>query len=56
MPVNSRKPLGLMEKEYIASGEWKCPDSPTGGHWWNCNVHPIVCKICKKVQVPTQTP
>ena len=22
----SRKPIGIIEKEYIASGDWKCPD------------------------------
>jgi hypothetical protein len=22
------------DKEYIASGRWKCSKSPTGAHWW----------------------
>jgi hypothetical protein len=39
------------EKEYIVSGNWKCTESPTGAHWWDCNVKPSVCKICAKVNV-----
>lgn len=45
-----KKSLGVMEKDYFASGEWKCPKSPTGGHWWNCNVEPSMCTICGKVK------
>jgi hypothetical protein len=54
MAAFSRKPIGVTEKEYLASGEWKCPNSPTGAHWWNCNVEPLVCKICNKVKASTQ--
>ena len=43
-----KKPIGVTEKEYLTSGDWKCPKSPTGAHWWNCNVDPPVCKICGK--------
>jgi hypothetical protein len=48
---NGGKKLGdIEEKAYIASGDWKCATSPTGGHWWNCNVRPSVCKFCGKVK------
>ena len=45
-----RKPIGLVDKDYVASTDWKCPESPTGGHWWDCNTEPFVCKICGKVK------
>lgn len=45
-----KKPVGIIEKEYFASGDWKCPTSPTGGHLWDCNGEPFVCKICGKVK------
>ena len=51
MATFTRKPIGLSEKEYLASGAWKCPESPTGAHWWNCNVEPSICKICGKGQI-----
>jgi len=38
------------ERAYVASGDWKCTISPTGGHFWNCNVRPFVCKYCGKVK------
>jgi len=47
---NSGKAFRSTEMDYFASGDWKCPDSPTGGHWWNCNVEPHVCKVCGKVK------
>ena len=43
--------LNYNEKEYLASGAWKCAESPTKAHWWDCNVKPPVCKICGKVKV-----
>ena len=43
----------MTEKEYVATGDWKCAKSPTGGHWWNCNVRPSVCKICGKTKLET---
>ncbi len=49
--LGKKKPLSVTEKEYFASGEWKCPKSPTGAHRWNCNVEPFVCKICGKVKL-----
>jgi hypothetical protein len=49
--TNGRKrPVGVIERDYYASGDWKCPQSPTGGHWWDCNSKPFVCKICGKVK------
>jgi hypothetical protein len=52
--IGSRKrPISVSEKEYFESGDWKCPKSPTGGHWWNCNIQPFICKICGKVKVHT---
>jgi len=45
------KPVMISEKEYIASGVWKCAKSPTGGHHWNCNTTPFVCKICGKTKI-----
>jgi hypothetical protein len=50
MASSSRKPVAVTEKEYFASGDWKCSGSPTGAHWWNCNADPNVCKICGKVK------
>jgi len=44
----SKKPISVTEKEYFASGDWRCLESPTGAHWWNCNVEPPVCTICGK--------
>jgi len=49
-----KKPVGVSEKEYLASGEWKCPESSTGAHWWNCNHEPWVCKVCGKVKAQAQ--
>jgi hypothetical protein len=54
MASSVRKPLAVTEKEYFAAGDWKCLPSPTGGHWWNCNTEPNVCKICGKVKAPAQ--
>ena len=51
MATYLRKPISVTDKEYFASGGWKCPESPTGAHWWNCNVEPPVCKICGKIQI-----
>ena len=51
MTTPLRKFTTAKEKEYYASGDWKCPDSPTGAHWWNCNVEPFFCKICGKVKI-----
>jgi hypothetical protein len=47
-----RKNGDFAAKAYVASGAWKCPTSPTGAHWWNCNVEPFVCKICGKINQP----
>ena len=46
-----KKSLSVIDREYFASGDWKCPESLTGGHWWNCNIKPFVCKICGKVKL-----
>ena len=51
MATNLKRYTRVNEKEYVASGDWKCPESPTGAHWWNCNVEPPVCKICGKVNI-----
>jgi len=48
-----KRPIAMTEKEYVATGDWKCAKSPTGGHWWNCNVRPSVCKICGKTKLET---
>ena len=50
MAAFTRKNMGLSEKEYLASGNWKCPGSPTGAHQWNCNIEPAVCKVCGKIK------
>ena len=48
---NGKEKLGdIEERAYFASGDWKCAKSPTGGHFWNCNVRPSVCKYCGKVK------
>ncbi|MDO8578985.1 MAG: hypothetical protein Q7R50_07400 [Dehalococcoidales bacterium] len=51
MVAPQKKSLSYNEKEYFASGAWKCPTSPTKAHWWDCNTKPPVCKICGKVKV-----
>ena len=51
MATAFRRFTSANEREYIASGDWKCPESSTGAHWWNCNAKPPVCKICGKVNV-----
>jgi hypothetical protein len=55
MAPSLKKPIGVSEKEYFALGDWKCPNSPTGGHWWNCNVEPFVCKTCGKIKLPVNS-
>ena len=45
-----KRPLAITEREYLKGGAWRCEKSPTGGHWWDCNVRPSVCKICGKVK------
>lgn len=47
----SKKPIDFDERAYYASGDWKCPKSPTGGHLWDCNVRPSVCKYCGKIKL-----
>lgn len=51
MVNHPKKSLNYNEKEYFASGSWKCPESPTKAHWWDCNAKPPVCKICGKVKI-----
>ncbi len=51
MANNTKRFMSPGEKEYLASGDWKCPESSTGAHLWDCNVKPAVCKICAKVNV-----
>ena len=53
MTTHAKKFTIATEKEYYTSGDWKCPESPTGAHWWNCNVEPSFCKICGKVKIVT---
>lgn len=53
---DGKKPVDVNEREYYASGEWKCSKSPTGGHWWDCNLKPSVCKFCGKVKAHSTTP
>ncbi len=38
------------ERAYFTSGDWKCAISPSGAHFWNCNVRPSVCKYCGKIK------
>ena len=47
--------INKLDEEYIKSGRWKCPDSPTGAH----HSHEVlregqyayfVCKYCLNVQ------
>jgi len=47
-----KKSIASREKEYFVSGAWKCPQSTTGSHIWNCNFNPPVCKVCGKVKLP----
>jgi hypothetical protein len=56
LPKNGekRKSISFQEKEYFASGVWKCPKSETGSHRWDCNLNPPVCKICGKTKQQTQ--
>jgi hypothetical protein len=48
----NKKSIASREKEYFVSGAWKCPESETGSHRWDCNVDPPVCKICGKIRLP----
>ena len=44
--------LAKQHKEYIASGRWKCPPSPTNAHHW-IDHHSdgiFVCKYCFDVR------
>jgi hypothetical protein len=50
----NKKPASLLAREYFVSGNWKCPSSATGGHWWNCNVKPNVCKFCGKIKAGSE--
>ena len=50
----SGRSIASIEKEYLLNGNWKCEKSPTGGHRWDCNVEPWICKICG--QTKTQPP
>ncbi len=45
-----KRTITLTEKEYLKSEIWKCENSPTGGHWWNCNCEPAICTICGKTK------
>lgn len=51
MAINTKRFMSPGEREYVASGDWKCLESATGAHWWDCNVKPAVCKSCGKVNV-----
>lgn len=37
-------------KDYIESGCWKCPNSPTGAHHWVLHDIFWVCKYCGDVR------
>ena len=34
------------DEAYIASGKWKCPNSPTGAHVWNVTFGENHTKVC----------
>lgn len=47
IPGDSKRPA---DTAYIASGLWKCNDSPTGSHYWICTNYEIgefTCQFCK---------
>lgn len=37
-------------KDYIASGSWKCPESPTGAHYWAGSDGVLTCRYCHSTQ------
>ncbi len=51
MAINTKRFMSPGEREYLASGDWKCSESPSGAHRWDWNVKPAVCKICAKVNI-----
>jgi hypothetical protein len=50
---------GLMnatgEKEYVASGVWKCDKSPSGAHHWIIDRTLMTCRYCNNCKQMTST-
>jgi hypothetical protein len=47
LPVESKvEPTSSSHYEYIKSGGWKCPKSPTGAHYWTIRDEWMRCKHC----------
>ena len=38
------------DREYIASGRWKCNKSPNGSHFWIIHGYKMTCKYCENVK------
>jgi hypothetical protein len=47
LPVESKvEPISISNYEYIKSGVWQCPQSPTGAHYWIIRDEWMWCKHC----------
>jgi hypothetical protein len=47
LPVESKvEPISSSHYEYIKSGVWQCPQSPTGAHYWIIRDEWMRCKHC----------
>ena len=36
----------FVNKEFIASGRWKCDKSPSEAHYWIVHSNQMTCKYC----------
>jgi hypothetical protein len=43
------------EKEYVASGSWKCDKSPSGAHHWIIEHNQMTCRHCNNSRQITNT-
>ena len=50
--VARKEPFGM--QQYIDGDSWRCPQSPTGAHWWKelkFGSHKFTCKHCHAVRM-----
>jgi hypothetical protein len=48
MGQSSMKASG--DKEYLASGRWKCEKSPSGAHHWVVQSYEMTCRFCNDIK------
>ncbi len=46
----------LEDKEYLASGRWKCNTSPGGAHHWIVDYDHMTCKYCHSTKSVDMNP